>query len=179
MTSTRPSRRSPVASDKRFRKNPTGADHGTPERWQHAGRALQATERAGVIAAKVSEEHILDVLVLKNIIDTRCLDAALRFKNDYHMAAIASRVTGSYSGMANMRDFFNAVRERSEGEEAAYRRWRGALAWLSPRQGAVVVATTCHDMPPTSRDIAELQDGLAALAKGYGIGVKLSTRQKL
>ena len=62
-------RRFPVSSDKRFRKLPGGGDHGTPERWQHSGRALELTERAGVLAVRVTEEHIIDVLAMRRLLD--------------------------------------------------------------------------------------------------------------
>ena len=56
------SRRDLVSTDERLRKIAGGGDHGTPERWQHSGRALEVTDRAGILAAQATEEHILDIL---------------------------------------------------------------------------------------------------------------------
>lgn len=163
------SRRAPVSTDKRFRKIAGGGGHGPAERWQHSGRALELTDRAGIVAARATEEHLIDILALRNIVTPAQTDAAMRFKSDYHAAAIASRTVASYSGMANARDFFRAERERSDGEEAAYRRWRNALAALPLRAGAVTVAVICHDMQPAPRDIPALQEGLSQLARFYGM----------
>ncbi|MDR3450752.1 MAG: DUF6456 domain-containing protein [Alphaproteobacteria bacterium] len=161
------SRRTPVSSDKRFRKIPGGGDHGTPERWQHAGRALEVTDRAGILAARVLEEHILDVLALKRLLDRVQVEAGLRLKADYHAASLASHVTASYA-TAGGRDFFRTGHERSDAQEAAYKRWRNAVRELGPRYGAVVVEAVCYDAPPSAAAIALLQGGLSKLAGWYG-----------
>jgi hypothetical protein len=163
-------RRSPVSSDKRFRKIAGGGDHGTPERWQHSGRALQLTDRAGVLAVRATEEHILDVLAMKRLLNDVQVAAGLRFKADYHNAAIAAHVTGSYSGAANARDFFYAEHERTDAQEAAYRRWKKAVHELGARTSSAVIATVCHDAAPLPRDLPALQQGLQILVAWYKMG---------
>jgi hypothetical protein len=161
--------RFPAASDKRFRKLAAGGDHGTPERWQHSGRALEPTDRAGILAVRATEEHILDVLALKRLLNENQIAAGLRLKADYHAASIAAHTTGSYNNASNARDFFRGEYERSETQEAAYRRWRNAVRELGPRLGTAVVDTVCHDAPPLPRDLPILQSGLQKLAAFYRI----------
>ncbi len=160
-------RRAPVSTDKRLRKIARGGDHGTPERWQHSGRALELTDRAGVLAARATEEHILDVLGIKRFLNEVQIAAGLKFKADYHAAAIAAHVSGSYTGMSNARDFSRAEHERSDAEEAAYRRWRDAVRELGLRYSPTVIATVCHDALPLPRDLPTLQDGLEKLVVWY------------
>jgi hypothetical protein len=160
--------RRPVSTDKRFRRKLCdSADHGTRERWQHSGYTLELTDHAGVLAARATEEHILDILGLKLLLNALQINAGMKFKADYMAAAIASRTTGSYSGISSARDFFRAEHERSDAEEAAYARWRGAVHELGLRYGTAVIETVCHDAPPRPRDIPDLQDGLNILAAWY------------
>ncbi|MDR3425335.1 MAG: DUF6456 domain-containing protein [Alphaproteobacteria bacterium] len=166
------SRRAPVSSDKRFRKISSGGDHGTPERWQHSGRALELTDSAGVLAARATEEHILDVLAMKRLLSQLQVEAGLRLKADYHAAAIAAHVTGSYSGAARARDFFYAAPERTDAQEAAYRRWKKAVCELGQPYSHAVIATVCHDEAPLPRDLPALQDGLEKLVAWYKMGGK-------
>ena len=169
MTRSR-SRRAPVSTDKRLRKIGGGGDHGTAERWQHSGRAIELTDRAGILAVRATEENILDILALKQLLNAIQIEAGLRLKADYHAAAIAAHVTGSYSGASSARDSFHGEYERSDAQEAAYRRWRNAVRELGLRHAPAVVATVCHDTPPLPRDIALLQSGLEKLAGWYRIG---------
>ena len=163
-------RRPPVSSDKRFRKMPKGGDSGPPERWQHSGRVLELTDRAGILAARATEEHILDILAMRRLLSALQVEAGLRFKADYHAAALAAHVTGSYSGMSNARDFFRGEYERNEAQEAAYSRWKKAVRELGQRHGSAVIATVCHDAAPLSRDFAALQEGLEKLVALYRMG---------
>jgi hypothetical protein len=161
------SRRTPVSSDKRFRKIPGGGDTGTPERWQHSGRALELTERAGVLAVRATEENLLDVLALKRLLNAVQIEAGLRLKADYHAAAMAAHVTGSYTGASRSRDFFRGEYERTEAQEAAYRRWRDATRELGQRYAEAVIDTVCHDALPASRDMLLVQEGLDRLVRWY------------
>ena len=163
------SRRAAVSTDKRFRKVPGTGDHGTPERWQHSGRALQLTDHAGVLAARATEENLLDILGLKRLLNEVQIEAALKFKADYHAAAIAAHVTGSYTGMSSAKDFFRAEHERSDAEEAAYIRWKKAVRELGLRYSPAVIAAVCHDAPPLPCDLPALQDGLEKLVVWYKI----------
>ena len=168
------SRRAPVSTDKRFRKLTGGGDHGTSERWQHAGRVLEMTDRAGILASRVTEEHILDVLAMRRLLNAVQVEAGLRFKADYHAAALAAHVTGNYSGMSSTRGYFRGEYERTDAQEAAYRRWKNAVKELGTRHSAAVVATLCHDAPPLPQDVPILQDGLKRLAVWYGMQGKAS-----
>ncbi len=162
-------RRAPVSTDKRFRKCLRDCDTGTPERWQHSGRALECTDTPGILVARATEEHVLDVLALRSLLDGFQLKAGMRFKADYHDAALSAHVTGSYSGMSNMRDFFRIEHERSDAQERAYRRWKKAVRELGARHGSVVIDTVCYDAAPLPRDIPALQDGLEKLVAWYGM----------
>jgi hypothetical protein len=166
-TTPKKSKRAPASTDKRFRKISIGGDHGTPERWQHSGRTLELTDRAGILACRATEEHILDVLALRRLLDSLQVQAALRFKADYHAASLSAHVTGSYSGASNARDFFHGEYERSDAQEAAYKRWRNAVRELGMHTSTAVIATVCHDAPPAPRDLPALQDGLHKLAAIY------------
>ncbi|MDD3370696.1 MAG: DUF6456 domain-containing protein [Alphaproteobacteria bacterium] len=162
-------KRLPVSTDKRFRSR-RDSDFGPQERWQHSGRALEATDRPGILAARATEEHILDILGLKLILTALQIDAGMKFKADYLAASIAARVTGSYSGAPGQRDSFRTERERSDAEEAAYTRWRRAVREMGRRNGTAVIKTVCHDETPAPRDLPALREGLEMLAAWYGAG---------
>ncbi len=160
-------RRQPVATDKRFRKSSGLSDHGPMERWQHSGRVLELTERAGVLAARATEEHVVDSLVTARLLAPRQREAALKFKLDFQRAGIAARVTGSYSPVQAEAGRGYGRRERSDIEEASYRRWRNAIGALGLRLSGIVIGTACHDLPPARNDIALLREGLDRLAAWY------------
>ena len=160
-------RRLPVATDKRFRKSSVRADMGPQERWQHSGRTLMLTETRGQVAARSTEESVLDILVLRNVLAPRQRDAALRLKEDYLGAGIAASVSSRYAALLNKGDKTFRERERTAAEEAAYRRWRNALQRLEPGFRNVVIATACQEMLPPLRDVLRLQKGLAALVAWY------------
>lgn len=160
-------RRAPVSTDKRFKRNSMGSDYGTLERWQHSGRALEKTDRPGVLAARATEEHILDILGLKKQLSETQIEAGLKFKADYHAAAIAAHVTGSYSGMRVPSDVYRLEHERTSSEEAAYARWRMAVKELGLACGATVIEVVCNDAPPLPCDVRVLREGLEKLARWY------------
>lgn len=164
------SHRAPVSTDKRFRKIAGGGDHGTPERWQHSGRALELTDHAGILAVRATEEHILDILGLKHLLNDVQIAAGMKFKADYHAASIAANVTANYSSMSSAKDFFRAEHERSDAQEAAYRRWKLAVRELGLEYSLAVISTVCHDAAPRPRDIPALQDGLEKLVAWYKLG---------
>ncbi len=167
-------RRRPVASDRRLRHNrtPAAADFGPAERWQHSGRTLALTETAGLLAARATEEHIIDRLALRGWIDKIQSEAAFKFKLDYQRASLSAHVTGRYAPDAGARDFLAALHERTDFEEAAYRRWRHAVRELGLLLSGVVISVVCHDLAPVPRDLARLQKGLSKLADWYGLGEK-------
>ena len=160
-------RRSPVATDKRFRKNPSQTDYGPAERWQHSGRLLELTEQAGVLAARVTEEHIVDVLVLRNVLSKSQSTAAFKLKLDFQRAGLAAHVIGGYSAVHTTTDYFYGRRDRNDFEEAAYQRWRNAMREIGSRLSPAVIATVCHDELPRLNEIEHLQQGLAKLVDWY------------
>jgi len=163
-------RRQPVASDRRFRRSKaSGPDHGTFERWQHSGRTLELTEQAGVLAARATEEHIIDRLVLRRLLSPSAREAAFKFKLDYQRAALEARLTGRYNPASSARDFFAGIYERSDFEEAAYQRWRNAVRELGIRLAGLVISVVCHDILPRPGDLAQLQKGLEKLVDWYGL----------
>jgi hypothetical protein len=161
------SRRRPVASDRRFRSNRPVADYGTNERWQHSGRMLEPTERRGILAARATEEHIIDIMVVRGILTPRQREAAFRFKLDYQSAALTVHVTSSYNPLSGGGDYAAGGRERSDAEEAAYQRWRNAVRALGLRFSGIVITAACHDLLPGPRDLILLQSGLERLAGLY------------
>jgi len=161
------SRRRPVATDKRFRKKSDHSDYGPPERWQHSGRTLEITERRGILAARALEEHVIDSLVLRGILDQSQSDAAFRLKLDFQRAGLAANTTARYNPERNQTNYFRGERDRSDAEEAAYRRWRHAVRELGLDLSCAVIATVCHDEAPTEHDVPLLQKGLDQLIDWY------------
>jgi hypothetical protein len=96
-------------------------------------------------------------------------EAAFRFKLDYQRAALEARLTGRYNPASGARDFFANIHERSDGEEAAYQRWRNAVRELGIVLSGIVISVVCHDLMPAPRDIPRLQKGLDKLADWYGL----------
>ncbi len=160
-------RRRPVSTDKRFRKISRDADFGPPERWQHSGKVMQMTERAGILAARATEEHIIDTMVLKGLLDTTQSDAAFRLKLDFQRAGLAANTVSRYSPDGGKSDYFRGKRDRNEVEEAAYQRWRNAVRELGLDLSCAVIATVCHDEAPKPADIYYLRKGLDQLADWY------------
>ncbi len=147
-------------------------DHGTGERWQHACRALELTDRAGVLAARAVDSDVLDRLVLAGIIDEKGRDAALRLRGDFQAAGLSVHVVGSYSPARSSFSYYGGWDERTDEEEAAYKRWREAVRNLGPRFSEPVVSVVCYDEAPRREKIQMLVIGLMLLAKGYGLRKK-------
>ena len=142
------SRRRPVASDRRFRSQRLLADHGTQERWQHSGRTLEPTERQGVLAAKATEEHIIDTLVMRGVITARQREAAFRFKLDYQSAALTAHVTSSYNPLSGGGDY------NPQGRRARRRRNRRLSALAECRARARPALQQRRDHGRLSRSVA-------------------------
>lgn len=164
-------RRRPVATDKRFRKK-NSADYGPPERWQHSGRVLEMTERAGILAARVTEEHVIDVMVLRGLLDRTQSEAAFRLKLDFQRAGLAANTISRYNPERGKTDYFRGARERTDAEEAAYQRWRNAVRELGLDLSCAVIATVCHDEAPKPDDVPLLQKGLDQLTRWYKLPKK-------
>lgn len=162
-------RRQPVESDRRFNRLSPKADHGTRERWQHSGRMLELTERAGVLAARVLEESVVDILILCRWITQSQHEAAVRFKKDYHLAKMEARLTGSYNPARTMFSHFGPWDERSEAEEAAYQRWRHALRAVGMIHSDLIITVVCHDKMPRQQRAPDVREGLQKLVRWYGL----------
>jgi len=92
-------------------------------------------------------------------------EAGLRFRRDWHFAAAAASVVGSYgariSRLAGRQDF-------AEGQLAAWRRTAAAVALLGRDLAAIVIDVCCFDNWASGR-LPGLRDGLAILADHYGL----------
>lgn len=145
------------------------ADHGPPERWQHSGRTLELTEQAGTLAARATEEHVVDALITRGLLEEREREAAMKFKLDYQCAGLEARLCGRYSPIRSARDFFAYGNERTDAEEAAYQRWRNAVRVLGAALADNVISIVCHDRVPAAAGLLCLQAGLKKLADWYGM----------
>ena len=145
------------------------ADHGPAERWQHAGRLLEFTERAGVLAARVMEACVLDRLAAAGLVDAAALAAGLRLQADYHTAHMESRVIASYNPARGTRQGGYDAYERNEAEEAAYQRWRLAVRAVGMVDSGIVLGACCEERMPKTQGLAALRRGLGRLAAFYGI----------
>lgn len=144
-------------------------DAAPPERWQHAGRVLEPTDSAGVVAARVVEECVLDVLFLQRHISRRMLEGALRLKADYLAADLSAHLVAGYNPARVAFGNHDGPRDRSDSQEKAYQRWRGAIASIGEMMADAVITTVCHDIAPDEAHILPLQIGLIRLTKYYGI----------
>lgn len=145
------------------------ADHGPAERWQHGGRTLETTDQAGILAARVLEEHRLDTLQLQGVLDVAQRDSGLRLRADYQAAHLMARVTASYAVARGAGQGGYSEYERTDAEEAAYQRWRNAVRALGLTDSRVVLAVCCHDETPPGHAYAQLRRGLRRLADHYGL----------
>ncbi|MGE0109117.1 MAG: DUF6456 domain-containing protein [Bdellovibrionales bacterium] len=144
-------------------------DHGTAERWQHAGRVLEPTQEAGVLAVRALEEHFLDRLYLAGFISKNQLDAAMRFKRDYYAAGMNARLSASYAPVRASFSLYNGWDERSDAEEEAYARWRQAMRFLQGHLGNLLVSAICYEEVPSCKEALLLRSGLKVLVKIYGL----------
>lgn len=146
------------------------ADHGPKERWQHAGRTLQVTEMAGVLAARVSEENGLDRALAAGQVDAVMHEAGLMLRADYQAAQVEQRIIASYSAARVSRVGGYHEPERSDAEERAYQRWRRALQAVDLMEGRVLLSACCQEqMPQTPAGWHYLRRGLGRLIGYYGL----------
>lgn len=164
----RKTRRAPVSRDKRFRRA-HAADTGTPELWQHTGRVWEYTDTAGVFAARATEEHVLDRLFLMKLVDEFAREAGLKLHQDYVLARIEARLTSAYTSVRVKGHDAEARLERSAVEEAAYQRWRAAIARVPQEARDIVIHVCCIGHPPVLGQLARMKDGLFHLARHYGL----------
>ncbi len=160
-------RRRPVATDRRFRKKAHLGDYGPTERWQHSGRTLEHTDQPGILAARATEEHLVDVLVLRGVLSKSQSEAAFKLKLDFQRAGLAAHVIGGYNPVRTATDYFYGNHDRNDFEESAYQRWRNAVRELGLLYSEAVVATVCLDEQLKSNDVPRLQLGLEKLVDWY------------
>jgi len=160
-------RREPVSTDRRYRSNRFLSDYGPEERWRHSGRILEPTERAGVMAARALEEHVLDVLTLRRFISNTQREAALRLKADFRAAGLEVRLIGSYNPARTSFSPFGSWNERTDAEEAAYQRWRNAVRSMGNAYHDTVISVACYDLMPGVEQMTRLNKGLGRLVKWY------------
>ncbi|NDE91309.1 MAG: hypothetical protein EB059_09290, partial [Alphaproteobacteria bacterium] len=153
---------------KRFKQR-CASDFGTDERWQHSGRTLEYTEIAGIFAARASEEHILDHLVLMKLLDESARAAGLKLHHDYHVAQIEGRVVASYVSVRSAPGDAEARLMRSDVQEAAYMRWRNALRAVPAAMRDIVIHVCCIGHAPRVMQLVKLKEGLFQLARFYGL----------
>ena len=153
-------------------------DCGPAERWQHSGRMLELTDRAGGLACRATEENSLDILLYRQVLSQRMHRAALRLHADFIAADMQPHVSGSYNAAAVAVPFCSNWHERTDAQEAAYGRWRKAVQALGPMFNDVVVSVACYDLMPDENHIPLLQVGLVVLSKWYEpeVGVKRQCR---
>jgi hypothetical protein len=141
------------------------ADHGTAERARHGELVPRETMVAGVTGKRVKHDCRLDWYWDKGSIIDRQYEAGLRFRRDWHFAAAAPSVVGSYgariSRLAGRQDF-------ADGQLAARRRTAAAVALLGRDLAAIVIDVCCFDNWASGR-LPGLRDGLAMLADHYGL----------
>ncbi len=143
-------------------------DHGPSERWQHTGRLLEPSERAGVLTARVLETDVLDRLVLARVIADRHRQAALRLRADFQAAGLSAHLVSGYSSVRTEFSFYGGWDERSEKEEKAYARWRRAVSAMGQVFSGTVLSVVCYDEALPSAKHVLLLAGLAKLTKWYG-----------
>ncbi|HVY12544.1 MAG TPA: DUF6456 domain-containing protein [Alphaproteobacteria bacterium] len=162
-------RRPPVSRDKRFKKQSHGPDFGPAERWQHSARIMEFTENAGVFAARAQHQHVLDRLVALRFIDAPQREAGLKLHSAGHTARIMESVSASLSAVRMGAGDPERRLQRNAAQEAAYASFRRALAAVPAEARDVVIHVACLDCWPGVEQLARLKDGLASLAKHYGI----------
>ena len=171
------SRRRPVSTDRRYTQShiediPDSffvSDCGPSERWQHSGRLLEYTDRAGVLASRAMEECVLDTLLLQGHLNARMLTAALRLRRDFIRADLSARLVGSYNPARVATSYYEGCDDRSPIEEEAYARWRAAVIAIGEMFNDIVVTVACHDIAPVEAQLLPLQMGLTRLAGFYKI----------
>ena len=155
-----------------------------PLRWrgQHGDsiveERVEEPRQAGQRRRRVETVLLLDRYRKRRLIDDRCYQAGLRLRADWTAAGRQPQVTGRYeqriSG-ARRRGPGDGPESFSEGREAAYRRFRRALAAVGPIASDEVIDVCLMDRAAGSEARMEIaRRGLAVLAGFYGLGGRQS-----
>ena len=142
-------------------------DFGTSDLARQLGRELEPSDFAGHCVARVIEEHLLDRLVLVGYLAPLDRDIAMRFHADYRAAGLMQRMGGSYAPVRGDFSYYNGWDERSDAEEEAYTRWRGAMRFLKGDLADIVVSIICYEEQPDAYRLRGLKAGLKILRAFY------------
>lgn len=154
-----------MAKAKRARRAAAGidVDHGTVERARHGELVPRETMVAGVTGKRVKHECRLDWYWDKGSIVDRQHEAGLRFRRDWHLAAAAAKIVGTYGPQiartGGSHDF-------TDTQLAARRRIASAVDALGRDLAPIVVDVCCFDNW-ASGGLPLLRDGLTVLADHY------------
>ncbi|NDC55914.1 MAG: hypothetical protein EBZ69_03755 [Alphaproteobacteria bacterium] len=147
-------------------KAPVRADRGPALRWQHSAMGLHVTEQAGVVAARVLDECVIDQWQLKGWLDADQAAAALRLRRDYLQAAVAQRVGASYSTVRAHTGVYVEY-QRTPQQEKHYNRWRAVMLALSHSSRALALQLCCDDVMPAHHQRQAVVDVCEALKNFY------------
>lgn len=150
---------------------PLPADYGTKELQRRHQMTAVVTEHAGIFAAKVEDECLLDRIYLAghlrdpqdrdNDLAARRRDAGLWFKEQWQQAGLEPRQIGNYShGRGQTTE---VAEQMSEDQAYAWRRVSGALRAMRPF-GALPHAICITDFWPQWGRWGTLRKMLDALA---------------
>jgi hypothetical protein len=162
----RKTRRAPVSSDKRLKKNKS-ADGAPPQRWQHGDFTIEETQEAGMFVMRATTSHCLDILLQHQLIDDVCHEAGLLLHKDYQLAKIEGRVGASYQPQTNQTQKGFRTHDRHEKEEAAYQRWRCAIEQIDHDWRGRVIHVCCMGLSPDITYLLPLKKGLLQLVQHY------------
>lgn len=147
------------------------ADYPTAERWQHSRRQLVVLEQGHVLAVRSEDECMLDRWLGAGAISADEHAAGIRLRSDYHQGRVPMLAHQVYEGTrsATLGGWQSPGESRSNGAEAAYRRWRHAIRAVGQRAASLLIGVCCEDgaLAWTRRD--ELRAGLQKLQQHYSI----------
>ena len=162
---------------KRGREKPVPAitpDHGTPELRQHHEVTEVPTEVAGVTAARVDDQMLIDRYLRRGLLGQREWAAASRFFATWRAANPPQSVTGSY------RPRVESGHRSVEGAVAAQQEYQAAIQAVGIQLSGVLVHVVICDQPATewarsagrrtTQGMKALKEALDRLAAHYGMG---------
>ncbi|MEM1399172.1 MAG: DUF6456 domain-containing protein [Pseudomonadota bacterium] len=169
------SRRRQRKDKKRAKKR----DIDLPElRWrgQHGDDiVVEETMAAGQRRRRVETVLLLDRYHKRRLIDDQCYEAGIRFRSEWTSAGRQPSITARYEEAVSC----GGVEDFSAGREAAYRRFRRAIAAVGPIANNEVVDVCLMDRPAGSEARMEIaRRGLRVLAIHYGIAGPKPVAQK-
>jgi hypothetical protein len=128
---------------------------------------VHETARAGICVVRDADESVLDVFVARGLLEPEERDAGLELRRDYEKAKLRHSVVSSYSSVRSPYNPYGSSSDRTDEEEAAYKRWREALRFAGSVCSNVLVTVACDDMYPIDDQKKFLKHGLRSLVKWY------------